>query len=153
MGCWCSAHPGGPRKPYCRLQGAVAVTASQVLQDPRPRPAPNPAYWHPKQPAERVNGVIERQEWSRPQASCSVTELLRHDQRHTFSAWPRDFPLCEHLSNPTLFQQQRSVCQTFPRISPPSYPKEKSHATEHHNSHQMSAVHPEADINQPIASA
>ena len=50
----------------------------------------------------------ERREWSLPQASCSVTELLRHNQRHTFSASPKDFPLYEHLSNPTLFQQQRS---------------------------------------------
>lgn len=81
-----------------------------------------------------------------------MTELLRHHQRHTFSASPRDFPLREHLSNPTLFQQQQSVCQTFPQILP-TCPKGKSHETDKQNSHQMSAAHLEVDINQPIASA
>lgn len=88
-----------------------------------------------------------------PQASCSVTELLRHDQRHTFSASPRDLPLREHLSNPTLFP---AATIRLPNVSP-----ELTYLTEgeisrdrlKHNSHQMSAVHPEADINQSIASA
>lgn len=81
-----------------------------------------------------------------------MTELLRHHQRHTFSASPRDFPLREHLSNPTLFQQQQSVCQTVLQ-NLPIRPKGESHETEKQNSHQMSAAHSEADINQPIAFA
>lgn len=101
-----------------------------------------------------MNGVIERREWSLPQASCSVTELLRHHQRHTFSALPRDFPLRESTCPTRLFfSSNNPSAKRFPGSYLPNR-RRISHATEElQNSHQMSAVHPNADINQPIASA
>lgn len=109
MGCWCSAHPGGPRKPWHRGK-------APLRSQPLPGAAPDPSLLAPKsRRPRRVNGVIERRDWSLPQASCSVTELLRHHQRHTFSASPRDFPLREHLSNPTLFS---AATIRLPNVSP-----------------------------------